>query len=104
MRGCFTHDFNLSMARNFRYERGGNTYTLQLRLDAFNALNHASITGRNTSMTLTSPTDPLTIQNLPYDSSGNILATHNNTGNSGFGAANGYQDARYVQVQLKFIF
>ena len=39
----------------------------------FNAPNAAGITARNTTMTLTSPADPVTITNLPYDADGNIL-------------------------------
>jgi hypothetical protein len=104
LRGCFQHAINLSLARNFRYERGGRTYTVQLRLDAFNAPNHASITDVSSTQAMASPLDNRTVTNLPYDSNGNILSTRNNLNNPGFGAASGYQDPRYVQVQLKFIF
>jgi hypothetical protein len=104
MRGCFQHSLNLSLARNFRFERGDRTYTLQLRMDAFNALNHASITNRNTSMQLSSPADNLTVTNLPYDSNGQILPQYYTMNSTAFGMANGYQSARYVQIQLKFLF
>ena len=31
------------------------------------------ITGRNTTMNLSNPTDPVTITNLPFDASGNLI-------------------------------
>jgi hypothetical protein len=43
-------------------------------VDAFNALNLSRITGRNTTMQVTSTTDA-TIQNLPFDASGNLIAS-----------------------------
>ena len=39
----------------------------------FNAPNSAIITGRNSSITLSSPNDPVTAQNLPYDANGNLI-------------------------------
>ena len=41
----------------------------------FNAPNQQGITGRASSMTLASPSDPVTITNLPYDAAGNIIPT-----------------------------
>ena len=42
---------------------------LEVRLDAFNALNHTQFTGVNNTVNFASLTDP-TITNLPYDASG----------------------------------
>ena len=55
-------------------------------------------------MTLTSPTDPLTIQNLPYDASGNLIASRSLPRGAGFGVANAYQNARTAQFQVRFSF
>ncbi len=58
LRGCFSSTLDLAIARNIRL--GGNK-TIQLRVDMFNAPNAAGITGRNTTMNLSSPNDPVTI-------------------------------------------
>ena len=61
---------DLSIARNIRL---GGGRTLQLRIDMFNAPDQARITGRNTSLALSSPADPITPLNLPFDADGNLL-------------------------------
>lgn len=106
MKGCFQHSFNLSLARNIRIERGGRTYTLQLRIDAFNALNHASINGRSTTMSLPNPTQNTSayIINSFYKADGTIDWTRKGPDNAGFGVASGWQDPRYIQAQVKFTF
>ena len=71
LKGCFISVLDLAIARNIRLGGGRN---LQLRVDMFNAPNQAIITARNTSMTLSSPADPVNIQNLPYDANGNLIA------------------------------
>ena len=53
---------------------------------------------------LTSPTDPVTPQNLPFDASGHLIATRSLPKNAGFGVANNYQAPRSVQVQIRFRF
>jgi len=72
LKGCFQSVLDLSIARNIRLPKGR---TIQLRADMFNAPNQSNITGRNTTMNLNSPSDPVTITNLPYDASGNLIAT-----------------------------
>jgi hypothetical protein len=101
MRGCFQSVLDLSIARNIRM---GGARNLQLRVDMFNAPNEARITGRNTTMNLASPADPVTITNLPYDAAGNILPNRVRPANSGFGQANGWQAPRSVQMQVRFSF
>jgi hypothetical protein len=101
MRGCFQSVLDLSIARNIRL---GGARNLQLRVDMFNAPNEARITGRNSTMNLTSPADPVTITNLPYDAQGNILPTRVRPANAGFGQANAWQAPRSVQVQVRFSF
>jgi hypothetical protein len=101
LRGCFLSQIDLSIARNIRM---GGARNLQLRVDMFNAPNAAGITGRNTTMNLSSPADPVTVSNLPYDAAGNILPTRVRPSNAGFGQVNSWQAPRSVQVQVKFSF
>src|SRR5262249_13111726 len=88
LHGCFSSVLDLAIARNIRV--GGNK-TLQLRVDMFNAPNAAAITNRNTTMQLSSTSDPLTILNLPFDSSGNLKPDRVKPNQAGFGAVSGYQ-------------
>jgi hypothetical protein len=101
LRGCFSSAFDLAIARNIRI--GGNR-NIQIRAEMFNAPNSAIITGRNTTLNLNSPTDPLTATNLPYDASGNVVASRSLPRGAGFGVATTYQDPRTVQVQVRFSF
>jgi hypothetical protein len=101
LRGCFSSVLDLSIARNIRL---GGGRVLQLRADMFNAPNSAQITGRQTSLTLNSPTDPVTPLNLPYDASGNILSNRVRPNQAGFGAVNAYQPARNIQGYIRFSF
>ena len=55
-------------------------------------------------MNLTSPTDPTTITNLPYDANGNLIAARSLPRGAGFGVANNYQNPRTVQFQVRFSF
>ena len=66
----------------------------------FNAFNQAGITGRNTTMNLTSPADPVTITNLPNAETG-VRTLPNG---AGFGVANAYQAPRSAQLQVRFTF
>src|SRR5262249_29871578 len=52
LRGCFTSQLDLSVARNIKL-RGNRA--LQLRIDMFNAPNSAIVTARSTTMNLSSP-------------------------------------------------
>jgi len=101
LRGCFSSVLDLSIARNIRL---GGGRVLQLRADMFNAPNNAQITGRQTMLTLASPTDPVTPLNLPYDSTGAILPNRVLLSQAGFGAVNAYQAARNVQGYIRFSF
>ena len=101
LKGCFSSVLDLSIARNIRL---GGGRVLQLRADMFNAPNSAQITGRQTSLTLNSPNDPVTPLNLPYDASGQILSNRVRPNQAGFGAVNAYQAARNVQGYIRFSF
>jgi carboxypeptidase family protein len=102
LRGCFTSTLDLAIARNIRL---GGARNIQLRVDLFNAPNSAIITGRNTTMNLSNPTNPVTATNLPYDAAtGALDSTRSLPRTAGFGVANAYQDPRRVQVQIRFSF
>ena len=64
----------------------------------------AIVTGRQTTMNLASPADPMTITNLPYDASGNLIDSRSKPRGAGFGVANAYQAPRSVQAQVRFSF
>jgi hypothetical protein len=101
LRGCFINVLDLAIARNIRL---GGARNLQLRVDMFNAPNAAAITGRNTTINFTNPTDPVTATNLPYDAQGNLIATRSRPRGAGFGVATNYQPPRTVQAQIRFSF
>jgi hypothetical protein len=77
---------------------------LQLRVEMFNAPNSAIITGRNTTINLSSPNDPVTASNLPFDAAGNLITARSLPRGAGFGVANNYQAPRSVQAQIRFSF
>jgi hypothetical protein len=101
LRGCFTSVFDLAIARNIRL---GGARNLQFRVDMFNAPNSAIITGRNTTINLSSPSDPVTATNLPFNADGSVIASRSLPRGAGFGVANAYQNPRTVQAQIRFSF
>ncbi len=101
LRGCFLSTFDTAIARNVKM---GGKRNLQIRIDLFNVFNSAQVTNRNTTMNLTSPSDPVTITNLPYDATGNPVAARSLPRGAGFGVATAYATPRNVQVQLRFSF
>jgi hypothetical protein len=112
LKGCFQSALDLAIARNIRLGNGRN---LQLRVDLFNAPNEGRVTGRGTSITLLSTTDPVTPQNLPFDTTGtgantvtgvpgSLLTNRVRPNQAGFGAVNAYQSPRSIQAQVRFSF
>jgi hypothetical protein len=101
LRGCFSSVLDLAIARNIRL--GGNR-NVQFRVDLFNAPNAAIITGRNTTINLNSPSDPVNATNLPFNSDGTVIASRATPRGAGFGVANAYQAARSIQAQVRFSF
>jgi hypothetical protein len=101
LRGCFSSAFDLSVQRTIPL---GGGRAIQLRADMFNAFDEARITGRNTTLSLTSPNDPVTPQNLPFDANGNLIASRSIPRGAGFGVANNYQSPRSIQGQIRFRF
>jgi hypothetical protein len=100
MRNPPTNNLDLSIAKKFIVKK---SIGLEVRLDAFNALNHTQflVTGQglnpSTSVSFASLTNPA-ITNLPYDASGNIIR------NNGFGAVNGVAPARQIQLVTRLTF
>ena len=83
----------------------------------FNAPNQAGITGRNTTLQLASTNDPITNVVPVFDPTtgllnngvnllpnGSVSPDRSLPKNAGFGVANGYQNARTVQLQVRFSF
>jgi hypothetical protein len=66
--------------------------------------NSATVTGRNTTMNLTDPSDPVRTTNLPFDAAGNLIPARAMARSTGFGVANNYQAPRLVQLQIRFSF
>jgi hypothetical protein len=110
MRNPGTNNFDLSVFKNFRISETKGRY-LQLRLEAFNALNHTQFSGYNTSTNMTTSTgatgssvlnvanfDTLTItNNLRPGGSTKALGSY-------FGEFNGTREQRIVQLGAKLYF
>lgn len=88
------NNVDLSISKSFRAPRG---IRFEVRLDAFNALNHTQFTGVNATANFASLTDP-TITNLPYDSAGNLVRPN------GFGAISGVSTPRTLQLVTRVTF
>jgi hypothetical protein len=87
-------NLDLSVSRSFRFGKG---IRLEVRLDAFNALNHTQFTGVNSTANFASLTD-WTITNLPYDASGNLVRPN------GFGTVSGVAPPRTLQLVTRLTF
>ena len=88
------NNLDLSVSKVFPV---GKRVRMEVRLDAFNALNHTQFTGVNATANFASLTNP-TITNLPYDASGNLIR------NNGFGSINGVAPARTLQLVTRLTF
>jgi hypothetical protein len=102
LRGCFISQLDLAIARTVRLGRGSRS--VQLRVDVFNAFNQAGVTNRKNGVQFGSPSDPVTIQNLPFDANGNLIAALSTPRGAGFGVATDYQAPRTAQFQIRFQF
>ena len=63
------NNIDLSLQKSFPF---GESRRLELRVDAFNALNHTQFSGVNSNLNFTSLTN-LTPNNLPFDANGNFI-------------------------------
>ncbi len=90
-----TNNLDLSLSKSFPISE--NRKGLELRVDAFNALNHTQYSGVNRTINYKSY-DDLTIQNLPFKADGSI----NNI--NGVGTVNGTRSPRQIQIVMRFSF
>jgi hypothetical protein len=98
--GCADHTVDLAIARNIRL---GGGRQVQLRLDAFNAFNTVVYTGRQGQIQYNSPTD-LFIRNNEFNADGTVSSSHTKPNTAGFGAVNGANTARNLQLTARFSF
>jgi Carboxypeptidase regulatory-like domain len=98
--GCPDHTVDLAIARNIPVGKGRSA---QFRVDLFNAFNTVVYSSVVTQLQLNSPTDQ-TVRNPQYNSDGTLNTARLLPKNAGFGAVNGAQAMRTVQVQLRFQF
>ena len=92
--GPGVNSLDLSLSKTVRF---GGTRRFEVRLDAFNALNHTQFSGVNANVQFRSLTDS-TITNLPYDASGNLVNLN------GFGTINGVRLPRQIQLVTRIAF
>jgi Carboxypeptidase regulatory-like domain len=88
------NNLDMSISKSFPL---GRSRKFEVRLDAFNALNHTQFTGVNSTVNFTSLTDP-SVANLPYDASGNLVRSN------GFGTVSGVRLPRQIQVVTRLVF
>lgn len=100
MSGCANRTLDLAIARNIRL---GGGRVVQLRVDAFNALNTVVYSGRQTTLQLNNPTSQ-TVVNNQYTADGTVNPTRLTPRNAGFGAVTSALAMRSVQAQIRFAF
>jgi hypothetical protein len=90
------NNVDVSLQKSFSIKDRGR---LELRVDAFNVLNHTQFSGVNATLNVTSLTN-YTPTNLPYDANGNFIFANRN----GFGTINGARDPRILQLVARLSF
>ena len=88
------NNLDLSIAKAFPV---GKQVRMEVRLDAFNALNHTQFISVNNTVNFASLTDR-TITNLPHDANGNLVR------NNGFGSVNQVAPGRTLQLVTRLTF
>jgi hypothetical protein len=88
------NNLDLSISKSFSMKKG---IRLEVRLDAFNALNHTQFTGVNATVNFRSLTDP-TITNPVYNADGSFAR------NNGIGSINGVAPPRTLQLVTRLTF
>ena len=94
MHGPWTNNLDLSISKSFTFYKD---IKVEVRLDAFNALNHTQFTGVNSNANFAGVNNP-TITNLPYNSAGQLVNVN------GFGAVNGVSSPRTLQLVTRLTF
>jgi hypothetical protein len=100
MNECFQNLWDLAVSRNFQL---GGGRTIQVRAEMFNAFNAVIFDDFQDQLQLVSPTDPR-IRNAQFDENGNLDQNRLTPRNAGFGAVQGAENLRSVQVQVRFRF
>jgi hypothetical protein len=100
MQGCADHTVDLAIARNIRL---GGGRQVQLRLDAFNAFDTVIFSGRQGQIQYVSPTN-LTLRNSQTLADGSVDPNRLKPSSAGFGAVNGAQTLRTLQLTARFSF
>ncbi|HXK09445.1 MAG TPA: hypothetical protein VMT70_07370, partial [Vicinamibacteria bacterium] len=93
LHGPSTNNLDLSLSKIIPVGR----VKMEVRLDAFNALNHTQFTGVNNTVNFASLTDH-TITNLPYNSAGQLVNIN------GFGTVSGVANPRTLQLVARLTF
>lgn len=88
------NSLDLSLSKRFPFKE---RVEMELRLDAFNALNHTQFDTVNTSLVVRSLNDP-TPTNLPFDANGNLV------NRNGFGTISGIRPPRNMQLSARLQF
>jgi hypothetical protein len=88
------NSWDLALSKEFRVKE---RFKFEIRLDAFNALNHTQFDGVNSTANFASP-GSTTITNLPFNASGAL------TNVNGFGAVNSVRTPRNMQLSARFEF
>jgi hypothetical protein len=92
--GPGVNNLDLSLSKAFTF---GDRVRFEVRLDAFNVLNHAQFSGVNNTAMFASLSAP-TIMNLPYDDGGNLVRYN------GFGTINRVRAPRTIQLVTRLTF
>ena len=100
LRGCSDRTVDLAVARNFPL---GGSRSAQFRVDLFNVFNTVVYNSVVRQLQLNSPTDP-TVRNAQDNPDGSLNTARLQPRNAGFGAANGAQAMRTIQLQLRLLF
>jgi hypothetical protein len=88
------NNLDLSLSKAFTVK---DRVRLEVRLDAFNALNHTQFSGVNGTVVFASVNNPAVL-NLPHDANGNLVR------NNGFGTINGVRPPRTLQLVTRLTF
>jgi hypothetical protein len=94
LHGPPVNNLDLSISKSIAL---GGKRRLEVRLDAFNALNHTQFTGVNSQANFASLNDPR-ITNLPFDPAGRLINP------TGFGTVTGGRSPRQLQVVARLAF
>jgi len=100
MQGCADRTVDLAIARNIRL---GGGRSVQLRLDAFNAFDTVIFSGRQSQIQYVDPKG-LALRNSQTLADGSIDPTRLKPQDAGFGAVNGAQTLRNLQLTARFSF